>query len=300
MPRFSIFTAANTLALLVLLLTAPNLLAQQNNQIPVIPAALPSGIDDKVGDASEINKTVTGTLASLHRNLATGDDVFSNELITTSSNADAKFQLLDQTTLAIGPNASIILDRFVYDRKNGATDVSINAIKGSFRFLSGTTPDTGYKIATPTGTVGIRGTEFEIFIDDNGETAVALISGEVEMCSLQRSCERLKEAGHYLRVLRTGRFIRAKRANRSILGSRANAARAFPFLHGKRKLGKVFKLRRARIKARRGGATKRRARNLRRNKRQTSRTRAFRQRAQVRRNATQQRRKTRGRLRRRN
>lgn len=233
---------------LLLALTPHTLWAQQTNGANVVPAALPNAATAKVGDASEITNRVTGTLASLQRVLAPGDAVHSNEVITTAENADGKFQLLDETTIAVGPNASVTLDKFVINPGSNGADVAITALKGSFRFLSGTTPDTGYRITTPTSTVGIRGTEFEVFVDDNGETAIALISGEVEMCSLQRACERLAEPGHYLRILRSGRFIRARAAARSILGRRASAARAFPFLHGKRKLGRLFQLRRQRIR----------------------------------------------------
>ncbi|MEM8648051.1 MAG: FecR domain-containing protein [Pseudomonadota bacterium] len=241
--------AAATLFGGLLVLSAPLIGgAQQNNSLSVVPAALPSGATAKVGNASEITNTVTGTLASLNRVLATGDSVHSKELITTASNADAKFQLLDDTTIAVGPNASITLDKFVVNPGREGADVAITALKGSFRFLSGTTPDTGYRITTPTSTVGIRGTEFEVFVDDNGETAIALISGEVEMCTRAQACERLADPGHYLRVLRNGRFVRARAALRSILGRRANAARAFPFLHGKRPLGQLFKRRRERIR----------------------------------------------------
>ncbi len=253
---------------LLLAFTSQALQAQQNNDANVVPAALPSASAAKVGDASEITNRVTGTLASLHRVLAPGDSVHSNELITTADNADGKFQLLDETTIAVGPNASVTLDKFVFNPGTQSADVAITALKGSFRFLSGTTPDTGYRITTPTSTVGIRGTEFEVFVDDNGETAIALISGEVEMCSVQRACERLAKPGHYLRVLRSGRFIRARAAARSILGRRASAARAFPFLHGKRKLGRLFQQRRQRIRQNRT--------RLRQNRRQ--RTRNFRER----------------------
>ncbi len=240
--------ATTVLAGLFAVLAPHNLWAQQNGELTVVPAALPSGSGAKVGDASEITNMVTGTVAALRRVLVAGDSVHSNELITTAENADGKFQLLDDTTIAVGPNARITLDRFAFSPGQDRADVAITALKGSFRFLSGTTPDTGYRITTPTSTVGIRGTEFEVFVDDNGETAIALISGEVEMCSQQRNCERLAQPGQYLRVLRSGRFIRARSAVRAILGVRANAARAFPFLHGKRRLGRLFQQRRQRIR----------------------------------------------------
>ena len=252
--RESIVRPATTLLAGLFMVLAPyKLWAQQNSELKVLPAALPSGSTAKVGDASEITNMVTGTVASLHRVLVPGDSVHSNEVIATAENSDGKFQLLDDTTIAIGPNATVTLDRFVFNPGKNSADVAITALKGSFRFLSGTTPDTGYRITTPTSTVGIRGTEFEVFVDDNGETAIALISGEVEMCSRQRNCERLAQPGHYLRILRSGRFVRARAAARSILGARANAARAFPFLHGNRQLGRLFQQRRQRIRQNRAG-----------------------------------------------
>ena len=248
MRKSTMRPAATLLAGFLAVLAPQTAWAQQNGELNVVPAALPDGASAKVGDASEITNLVTGTVASLHRVLAPGDIVHSNEVITTAANSDGKFQLLDDTTIAVGPNATITLDRFVFNSGTSGADVAITALKGSFRFLSGTTPDTGYRLTTPTSTVGIRGTEFEVFVDDNGETAIALISGEVEMCSQSRNCERLAEPGHYLRILRSGRFIRARSAARSILGARANAARAFPFLHGNRQLGRLFQQRRQRMR----------------------------------------------------
>ena len=276
--------------------------AQQNTTAPVVPAALPGASSAKVGDTAEINNRVTGTLASLVRLLEPGDIVYSREVITTAANSDGKFKLLDETTLAIGPDAKITLDQFVFNRDRQGADVAITALKGSFRFLSGTTPDTGYRITTPTSTVGIRGTEFEVFVDGNGETAIALISGEVEMCSRQQACERLSQPGHYLRILRSGRFVRARSAIRAILGNRFNAARAFPFLHGGRKLGRLFQLRRQRIRQNRARLRQnRRARRANQRGGRIERRREFRQRARATRQRVQrQRRPQRQRQRRRN
>ncbi|MCP5084255.1 MAG: hypothetical protein GY948_21415 [Alphaproteobacteria bacterium] len=265
MRKFIVRPATTLLAGLLVVFAPHGLWAQQNGDLSVVPAALPNGSTAKVGNASEITNVVTGTVASLQRVLAPGDNVHSNEVIATAENSDGKFQLLDDTTIAIGPNATVTLDRFVFNSGKNSADVAITALKGSFRFLSGTTPDTGYRITTPTSTVGIRGTEFEVFVDDNRETAIALISGEVEMCSRQRNCERLAQPGHYLRILRSGRFVRARAAARSILGARANAARAFPFLHGNRQLGRLFQQRRQRIRQNRAGQRQnrlQRSRNL--------------------------------------
>ena len=74
MPRFTIFTAGAALAMMTLFFTSADLFAQQSGDAPVVRAALPSGATAKVGDASEITNRVTGTLASLHRNLLPGDD----------------------------------------------------------------------------------------------------------------------------------------------------------------------------------------------------------------------------------
>src|SRR6185503_2600093 len=49
------------------------------------------------------------------RVLRVGVDVQANEVITTKANDRAHLMFLDGTSLTVGPDASLVIDKFVYD-----------------------------------------------------------------------------------------------------------------------------------------------------------------------------------------
>jgi hypothetical protein len=51
----------------------------------------------------------------------------------------------------------MIIDAFVFADDNTARNISINAVKGAFRFITGKSPKDVYSITTPTATIGVRG-----------------------------------------------------------------------------------------------------------------------------------------------
>ena len=60
----------------------------------------------------------------------------------------------------------MVIDAFVFnDQRHGAAQVSINAVKGAFRFITGNSPKDAYSITTPTAMIGVRGTEFDIDVE---------------------------------------------------------------------------------------------------------------------------------------
>ena len=118
------------------------------------------------------------------RVLRIGIDVQANELITTRTNDRAHLVFLDGTSLTVGPDAQLTIDRFVYDPATKKGDLAINATKGVFRLVGGKISKTNaVTITTPQATIGIRGgiTIFNIlpgkttstFIFGNGMTFTA-------------------------------------------------------------------------------------------------------------------------------
>jgi hypothetical protein len=63
----------------------------------------------------------------------------------------------DETKLVVGPNSTMVIDAFVFSDQNTARQISINAVKGAFRFITGKSPKDVYSITTPTATIGVRG-----------------------------------------------------------------------------------------------------------------------------------------------
>ena|SRR5688572_19636780 len=108
---------------------------------------------EKVGQAVKINVTVTGNSGSID----TGDPVHRNERVRANAVGLGQFEFVDGTKLAVGPNASVVIDKYVLGEGGKLKKLSIKATKGTFRFISGKSSPKAYTIITPAGTLGVRG-----------------------------------------------------------------------------------------------------------------------------------------------
>ena len=92
------------------------------------------------------------------RVLRVGVDVQANEVITTKAGDRAHLMFLDGTSLTVGPDASLVIDKFVYDPNSKTGDLAITASKGVFRLVGGKISKTNAIVVnTPSDTIGIRG-----------------------------------------------------------------------------------------------------------------------------------------------
>jgi hypothetical protein len=152
------------------LLTAA-LLAAGTSLLPVAASA-------KVGVTSAADGDPRGKPPTeAERVLRVGVDVQANEVITTSASDRAHLMFLDGTSLSVGPNAQLTIDRFVYDPATKTGDLAINASKGVFRLVGGKISKTNaITVTTPSSTIGIRG-GISIFNVDQQETMSIFVFG---------------------------------------------------------------------------------------------------------------------------
>lgn len=92
------------------------------------------------------------------RILRIGIDVQADELVTTGARDRAHLVFLDGSSLTVGPNARIVIDRFVFDPATNQGDLVINASRGVLRLVGGRiSKSRPIVIVTPSSTIGIRG-----------------------------------------------------------------------------------------------------------------------------------------------
>ena len=65
--------------------------------------------------------------------------VFSGDHIITDAVGLVQVKFRDDTKLVVGPNSMMIIDAFVFNNDNTARQVSINAVRGAFRFITEST-----------------------------------------------------------------------------------------------------------------------------------------------------------------
>lgn len=139
---------------------------------------LPGAAGAKVGVTSAAEGDPRGKPpGEVERVLRVGVDVQANELITTQANDRAHLMFLDGTSLSVGPNAQLTIDKFVYDPSTKTGDLAINASKGVFRLVGGKISKTNaITVTTPSSTIGIRG-GISIFNVDPKETMSIFVFG---------------------------------------------------------------------------------------------------------------------------
>ena len=130
-----------------------------------------------IGKAALVINEVTGKTSVNQRFINTQSEVFKNERITTHEDSKTQLIFQDQSVLSIGPNSEVVLDSFVYDGDKGALELVVSLTKGLFRFASGVLPANAYTVQTPTTIIGIRGTALDVYVSENGATAVTLLKG---------------------------------------------------------------------------------------------------------------------------
>jgi len=134
-----------------------------------------------IGRALSISPRVSGAVPGRTADLSSGDSVVADESISTAAAGEAHLRFLDATDLAIGPSSTVKLDRFVFDPSGKAKNFVLDATKGVFRFITGTSVHEAYQILTPAAVIGVRGTRFSFIVAGN-RLNLTVNEGSVVVC----------------------------------------------------------------------------------------------------------------------
>lgn len=137
-----------------------------------------------IGEAVTVVRDVTGTIGAKSAPLKTGDAVVFQQVIAAGDRSAATARFIDATTLTVGANARVTLDAFVFDPAKGTPALAATAAGGVLRFVTGTMDSNAYRVATPTATVGVRGTVFDLIVAADGATLVYVEEGSVQFANL--------------------------------------------------------------------------------------------------------------------
>ena len=136
----------------------------------------------EVGHTVSASDTVTGQLAGQSDVKANNDPIFMDERIAANATGLGQFRLRDGTKLVVGPGGTVTIDRLIYSSETTVQQLTFKATKGAFRFISGSSPSEAYSIVTPSATIGVRGTVFDVMVG-GAQTHLAVMAGTVNLCS---------------------------------------------------------------------------------------------------------------------
>ena len=107
------------------------------------------------------------------RGVAKGDRVAEGETILTGPDGEVLLTTDDSGVLAIRPRSRLTIEAYKVNG-NTADSVVLNLLRGSLRSITGwisKTAPKNYRVTTNTATVGIRGTDHEVAIVEEGDNA---------------------------------------------------------------------------------------------------------------------------------
>ena len=152
---------------------------------------------------------VTGSAAN---QISVGDSVLRDEVVRTGLDSAARLVMADSTNLSLGPNATITLDRTVFNDEHSYRDIAIRLATGAFRFVTGHSEKAAYKITTSLATIGVRGTILDI-LSQRGKITVVLQEGASRVCTLGGQCVELTQPGETAVITSAGGKVTIQKTN---------------------------------------------------------------------------------------
>jgi hypothetical protein len=183
---------------------------------------------EPIGEAVQVVNLVTAELARDTRSLRSGDEVRQDEIIEVGSDGAGELVLNDDTKIALGPGSRLVLDKFVYDSDRKGS-ILINLVKGTLRFVTGLAEKPAYVIRVPSASITVRGTIFDLFVEQSGSSWLLLQDGGVRVCTDGGACRDHNEPGKLIQI--TAAAIGAPTRWSSLPGAeRISFDSAFPFV----------------------------------------------------------------------
>jgi hypothetical protein len=153
-------------------------------------ASAPASAQTRVGQAAVIKNQVHRVTGSATSQISVGDSVLRDEVVRTGADSAARLVMADSTNLSLGPNASITLDRTVFNDEHSYREIAIRLATGAFRFVTGHSAKSAYKITTSLATIGVRGTILDV-LKQKHKMTVVLQEGQSTVCTGDGQCVEL-------------------------------------------------------------------------------------------------------------
>lgn len=147
-----------------------------------------------IAEATGAIPAAFGQFGDTQTTIVAGTTLFEGQVITTNGTGQVEIVFTDNTHMVIGPNSSLIIERILMRNQNTISDFAVDALGGTFRFISGNSPSEAYTINTPTGTIAVRGTALDITVQQaTGRTDIMLYQGAIIACPDGGQCILLED-----------------------------------------------------------------------------------------------------------
>jgi hypothetical protein len=165
-------------------------------------AQAPFGADQYAAKAIQVTGSVSVLRDGVEYAVMEGGEVRVKELIFTGADGSARFRVSDGSTFDVYPNSRVVFRKNVPNWRD-MLDLLVGRIKVHIEHL-GAQPNPN-RVLTPTAVISVRGTTFDISVDEDDETTLVEVEEgvvEVQHALLPRGNPRVLNAGESLHVYR--------------------------------------------------------------------------------------------------
>lgn len=193
----------------------------------------------EIGKAEDIKASVSTDRTP---NISNNSRIFQDDRVSVNNTGLGHFRFIDGTKIVVGPGASLKLDKTIFDPAGETfSEFVLNSAAGATRFITGSSASTAFKIQTPVGVLGVRGTAFD-FRHWRGRTYLMLLDGALEVCSRGNRCQSIQRKCDFVIVEADGDISPPVQPRRSLFSPR-DFNRYFPFVQDQRTLNADYRLR---------------------------------------------------------
>jgi FecR-like protein len=171
--------------------------------LPTVGSAqAPFGADQYAAKAIQVTGNVSVLREGVEYAVMEGGEVRVKELIFTGADGSARFLVSDGSTFDVFPNSRVVFRKNVPNWRD-LLDVLVGRVKVHIQHL-GTQPNPN-RVVTPTAVISVRGTTFDISVDEDDETTLVEVEEgvvEVQHALLPRGNPKVLNAGESVHVYR--------------------------------------------------------------------------------------------------
>lgn len=127
------------------------------------------------------------------RNLKRRSKIMEGDVISTDANGMIQIRFVDKALLTLKANSSLDISAYSQAKEQGEDEqVVMNLITGGFRTITGSIgkgDKSAYKVKTPAASIGIRGTNYEVAQEPDGNFVMAVWDGGITVSNDQGSLD---------------------------------------------------------------------------------------------------------------